>query len=191
MPEAKNDDLVSLSPIGVAQHITRSTERHDQFAHIWRAGGPAAFRKCFKRLNGGNQSGDGTTSRNRVLVGEKVMESREVVSGGLRDSDFHSLRGFGLGSSFGLPQLPIHALTSSQATPIRLCSNSARRRASSAKASADQGPSPLARTAPNWRAVRFHCRQSRQAKLTRSYRAQRRALRADQLFQRQLRFCAI
>ena len=46
------------------------------------------------------------------------MELREVVSGGLRDSDFHGLRGFGLGSSFGLPQLPIHALTSSQATPI-------------------------------------------------------------------------
>jgi hypothetical protein len=58
----------------------------------------------------------------------------------------YNLRGFGIGSSFGLPQLCIQALTSFQGTPIRVRSNSARRRSSSSRASGDQGSSPLARS---------------------------------------------
>ena len=61
-----------------------------------------------------------------------------------RGSQFARLGG---GSSFGLPQLCIQVLTSSHGTPMRVRSNSARRRASSSRASADQGPSPRARTA--------------------------------------------
>ena len=50
-------------------------------------------------------------------------------------NQLHILRGFGIGigSSFGLPQLCIQALTSSQGTPIRVRSNSARRRLSSSR----------------------------------------------------------
>src|SRR5580704_17940289 len=60
------------------------------------------------------------------------------------EGQLHTLRGFGIGSSFGLPQLCIQAWTSSQGTPIRVRSNSARRRSSSSRASGDDGPSPLA-----------------------------------------------
>jgi len=64
----------------------------------------------------------------------------------------------GYGNSFGVPQLCIQALTSSQGTPIRVRSNSARRRSSSSRASGDHGPSPLARSSdsdPQAAAVRL------------------------------------
>ncbi len=61
------------------------------------------------------------------------MQPQQVGLRGSRDDNLHSLRGLGAGSSFGLPQLSIQALTSSHGTPMRVRLNSARRRLSSAR----------------------------------------------------------
>src|SRR5262245_61821240 len=58
---------------------------------------------------------------------------------------FHRLRGLGVGSSSGVPQLFIQVSISSQGTALRVRLNSARRRASSASTSGAQGPVPAIR----------------------------------------------
>src|ERR1700730_10471256 len=145
MPDAKDDRFVPLRRIRVTQDICGAAKWNDQFAGSRSSRRTPALSGNSHRPYGSLKSTDKTSFCCRIFVLKKRSEPLYVERRSARNSQPHSLRGLGGGSSFAVPQLSIQSLTSSHGTPMRVRSNSARRLASSSSDSDDHGPSPLAR----------------------------------------------
>ena len=63
----------------------------------------------FRRLYRGDQCGDCSVRGSWIFAHEELAEPRQVGDRRRRDGEFHTLRGLGRGSPFGLPQLRIQA----------------------------------------------------------------------------------